>query len=96
MSIRPTRGRGVGTALVRAALASLRGPVERVVSRAYRPDRDALVRLSEAFAAPLGFALASTETVVELSLDTAALPSLETAAGLRDHHLRRRRSGRAA
>lgn len=68
--------RGIGTRLVQAVEGTSPGPVSRFVASAYRPtvaDIEALVRK---FAQPLGYTRATTETVVELDLAGAELPSL--------------------
>ena len=74
---------GIGTALVRAAEDASRPSTTRFVSSAYRPaaaDLDALVR---GFLGPLGYTLASTETVVELDLRTTELPEPDVVDGYR-------------
>ena len=75
--------RGIGRWLAREAEASLAGTVERVVSRAYRRDRAHLDRLVQGFVAPLGFAVASTETVVELDMSSAPQTGGSTPPGYR-------------
>lgn len=74
VSVSPLRqGAGVGSALVRAAEA-LAGPgVTRLVGSVYRPFSHDIDRLVRAFAGPLGYTVATTETVVELDLERAEL-----------------------
>lgn len=74
---------GIGTALVRAAEDASRPSTTRFVSSAYRlaaADLDALVR---GFLGPLGYTLATTETVVELDLRTTELPEPHGVDGYR-------------
>jgi len=65
--------RGIGSQLARAAEASAPDAVVRLVASAYRPTQAAADSLVEGFAAALGYARATDETVVELDLDSADL-----------------------
>ncbi len=67
--------RGVGTRLVRAAEQGSPAAVTRFVASAYLPTATATEELARRFAEPLGYARASTETVVELDLAAADLPA---------------------
>ncbi|MFJ4997973.1 GNAT family N-acetyltransferase [Microbacterium sp. NPDC088619] len=73
--------RGIGSALVRAAEEQSPPVVARFVARAYRPTRDAISTLARGFLEPLGFASATTETVVELDLRAVSLPEQSAVAG---------------
>lgn len=73
--------RGVGSALVRAVEAGAPAGVRRFVASAYRPTAEGLEWLVRGFATPLGYARATTETVVELDLRRAVLPPAPAAAG---------------
>ncbi|MFZ5848173.1 MAG: GNAT family N-acetyltransferase [Actinomycetota bacterium] len=76
VSVMPDRaGSGVGSALTAAAEAAAAPRVTRFVARAYRPSPADAAPLIEAFAAPLGYTVAATETVVELDLERADLPA---------------------
>ena len=66
--------RHVGTQLVQAAEHLSPNQVGRFVSSAYRPTVTAIEGLVTNFARPLGYAPATTETVVELDLAEADLP----------------------
>ncbi|VXB42597.1 conserved hypothetical protein [Nocardioides sp. AX2bis] len=72
---------GVGSALVRAVEAEAPAGVRRFVASAYRPTAEALDRLVQGFATPLGYAQATTETVVELDLHRSVLPTAPAAPG---------------
>jgi len=72
---------GIGTALVREVEATSLECTERFTSSAYRPAAGEMDRLTEHFSQPLGYLLATTETVVELDLRTAHLPSPRVAGG---------------
>ncbi|CAN7586435.1 GNAT family N-acetyltransferase [Terrabacter sp. LjRoot27] len=65
---------GVGGRLARAAEQSAPATVSRFVASAYRPTRATMDELVGGFAHRLGYALATTETVVELDLARARLP----------------------
>ncbi len=74
VSVMPDQaGTGVGSALAAAAEAAAAPEVARFVASVYRPAPRDVTRLIEAFAAPLGYAIATTETVVELDLEHADL-----------------------
>lgn len=70
------RRRGIGTRLVRAVEGTSPGSVSRFVASAYRPTVAEIDGLARQFAHPLGYTRATTETVVELDLAGAVLPSL--------------------
>ena len=65
--------RGIGSQLARAAEAGSSDAVSRFVASAYLPTQAAVDSLVGGFAAGLGYARATDETVVELDLDTADL-----------------------
>ncbi len=65
--------RGVGTRLVREVEGRRAGRVHRFVGNAYRPTTADLEALATGFAGPLGYAVATTETVVQLDLVGADL-----------------------
>ncbi|WP_166389750.1 GNAT family N-acetyltransferase [Nocardioides ochotonae] len=73
--------RGTGTRLARAAEEAVPARVERYVASAYLPTATAIDALVERFAGPLGYARATTETVVELDLATAELAPVVVPAG---------------
>jgi GNAT superfamily N-acetyltransferase len=73
--------RGVGSALARAAEATAPASAERFVASAYRPSPDAIDTLLRRFARPLGYAVATTETVVELDVRSSSLPAPLVADG---------------
>lgn len=73
--------RGIGSALVRAAEEQSPPAVARFVTRAYRPTLDAMATLARGFLEPLGFASATTETVLELDLRAASLPEQSAVTG---------------
>ncbi|MCW2845598.1 MAG: family N-acetyltransferase [Nocardioides sp.] len=82
VSVAPgSQGRGVGSTLARVAEAAAPASARRFVASAYRPSRDAVDTLLRRFARPLGYALATTETVVELDLRSATLPAPVVADG---------------
>lgn len=60
----------IGSALVSAAEESSPSSVKRFVSSAYRSTAAELGALEQGFAAPLGYLVATTETVLELDLDS--------------------------
>lgn len=66
-------GTGVGSALAAAAEGAAVPGVTRFVMSVYRPSLDDVAGLIQAFAAPLGYSIATTETVVELDLEDADL-----------------------
>ena len=74
--------RGTGTRLARAAEQAGPSGAERYVASAYLPTATQIDALVERFAAPLGYARATTETVVELDLATAELSPVEVPAGV--------------
>lgn len=63
--------RGVGTALVRAAELDSPAQTTRFVSSAYRSTTDAILALENRFVGPLGYSVATTETVLELDLQAS-------------------------
>ncbi|WP_417367528.1 GNAT family N-acetyltransferase [Glutamicibacter arilaitensis] len=71
----------VGTALVAAAEGSSPATATRFVSSAYRRTSAELGAFEQRFAAPLGYAVASAETVLELDLGIWTPPSPRNAAG---------------
>ncbi len=73
--------RGVGTRLVDAAESATPGGARRFVANAYRATTAEIDGLASRFASPLGYAPASTETVVELDLAGADLPEHPPANG---------------
>ena len=73
--------RGVGTRLVREVEDRRAGRVRRFVADAYRPTAEDLAALATGFAGPLGYAVATTETVVELDLVGADLSPLRPPDG---------------
>lgn len=73
--------RGVGSLLVRAAEQASPDRVSRFVASAYRPTAADLQALTRGFAQPLGYAAATSETVVELDLAGADLPAPAVAEG---------------
>ena len=73
--------RRVGTQLVHAVETMSPGPVRRFVASAYRPTEADIDVLSRNFAQPLGYARATTETVVELDLGAADLPPVAARDG---------------
>ncbi|NPC96511.1 GNAT family N-acetyltransferase [Nocardioides sp. zg-DK7169] len=72
--------RGIGTRLARAAEQAGPAGAERYVASAYLPTATEIDALVERFAGPLGYARATTETVVELDLATAELAPAEPGA----------------
>lgn len=72
--------RGIGTALMREAETRFSSS-PRMVSRAYRTTLEELRGLERRFLSPLGHAMATTETVVELDLRSATLAEPPLAAG---------------
>lgn len=72
---------GLGTALVWAAELASPSSATRFVSSAYRASQDDIKPLVHRFAGPLGYELATTETVVKLHLDSADLNDSPVAAG---------------
>lgn len=68
--------RGVGTRLVQTVEDMSPARVCRFVASAYRPAVSDIEGLARNFAQPLGYARATTETVVELDLAGADLPAL--------------------
>ena len=75
--------RGVGTALARAAEAISPAGERRFLASAYRPTAEDIQGLTDGFARPLGYACATTETVLELDLLGGELPPTEPADGYR-------------
>ncbi|WP_194288935.1 MULTISPECIES: GNAT family N-acetyltransferase [unclassified Nocardioides] len=73
--------RGIGARLARAAEQAGPAGAERYVASAYLPTATEIDALVGRFAGPLGYARATTETVVELDLATAELAPAEVAAG---------------
>ena len=82
VSVLPERqGRGTGGALVRAAEEAAPDTAERFVASAYRRTTEDVERLVRRFAEPLGYHLATTETVVELDLTAADVAVAAPPAG---------------
>jgi GNAT superfamily N-acetyltransferase len=77
----PRQGRGIGTQLVRGIEEPELGRVDRFVASAYRPTSGEIDALVGKFAQPLGYAPATSETVVELDLVRADIPAQVTPAG---------------
>lgn len=75
------QGRGLGSTLARAAEDAGPASTKRFVASAYRPSPDAIHTLIRRFAQPLGYAVATTETVVELDLRSMSLPAPLVADG---------------
>jgi GNAT superfamily N-acetyltransferase len=73
--------RGVGTRLVQAAEETSPRRVSRFVASAYRATETEAQTLVEGFAQPLGYTVATTETVVELDLTGAHLRRVQTPDG---------------
>ncbi|MEU3457395.1 GNAT family N-acetyltransferase [Micromonospora sp. NPDC006766] len=73
--------RGVGTQLVGAAENASPGSARRFVASAYRATVPEIEGLASRFARPLGYAAATSETVVELDLAGADLPAYPPADG---------------
>lgn len=71
---------GVGMRLARSVEDSALPDVSRFVASAYRPTSAAVDELVEGFARRLGYRVATTETVVELDLVHAELPTGATGA----------------
>ena len=69
--------RGIGTALARTAEEMSAARVSRLVASVYRPNAEDIEELLRRFANPLGYACATTETVVELDLAAADLTSVQ-------------------
>ncbi|SEF10703.1 Acetyltransferase (GNAT) family protein [Arthrobacter alpinus] len=67
------QGRGLGTALVRAAEKESPQQTTRFVTSAYRRTLDEIAALENHFVGPLGYTAATTETVVELDLQSSRL-----------------------
>lgn len=67
------RRRGVGARLVRAVHEGAGPSATRFVAGAYRPTPADMQRLVDGFAHPLGYSVATRETVVELDLGKATL-----------------------
>lgn len=67
-------GRGLGSALARAAEDASPASTTRFVASAYGLTPDVKDPLIRRFAQPLGYAVATTETVVELDLHSTSLP----------------------
>lgn len=65
---------GIGTALVRAIEGTSQDSTTRFTSSAYRSSTNEIDELTRRFSQPLGYALATTETVVELDLRKTRLP----------------------
>ncbi|MCC9205039.1 GNAT family N-acetyltransferase [Arthrobacter sp. zg-Y769] len=72
---------GVGSALARAAEGASPASTTRFVTSAYRSTTDEIDALTRKFASRLGYAPASTETVVELDLRDMQLASPTTTPG---------------
>ncbi|WP_308219822.1 GNAT family N-acetyltransferase [Arthrobacter jinronghuae] len=72
---------GIGSALARAAEDASPASTARFVASAYRSSTSEIDALTRAFASPLGYSQATTETVVELDLRDMQLASPTTAPG---------------
>lgn len=72
---------GIGSALIRAAEADAPPTTSRFVTSAYRPTLERITALETRFLIPLGYTVATTETVVELTLHTADLPPVPAVEG---------------
>lgn len=75
------QGRGGGRSLTRAAEESSPATTRRFVASAYRPNVEDLGEFVRGFAEPLGYAVATTETVVELDLAEARPSETRIPAG---------------
>lgn len=73
--------RGIGTRLVAAAEDVSPAQARRFVANAYRATAAETAELARRFARPLGYRTASSETLVELDLAVARLPSHQPADG---------------
>ncbi|WP_434994182.1 hypothetical protein [Arthrobacter sp. Ld5] len=63
-------GKGVGAGLMRAAEDDWPSTTTRFIASAYRPALEAIAALVERFLTPLGYTVATTETVVDLDLES--------------------------
>jgi GNAT superfamily N-acetyltransferase len=82
VSVRPRhQRRGFGTSLAKAAEDASPVGTRRFVASAYRATAAGTDDLAQKFAHPLGYRVASTETVVELDLAGADLPAAPPANG---------------
>lgn len=72
---------GIGTALVRAAEDMSQKSTKRFISSAYRSSTGEIEELTRHFSQPLGYVLATTETVVELDLREIRMPSANAVDG---------------
>jgi GNAT superfamily N-acetyltransferase len=82
VSVLPQRQRrGVGTMLGRAAERISPDSASRFVASAYRRTAEDVENLVRGFAQPLGYACATTETVVELDLVSADISLVQPPAG---------------
>lgn len=75
------QGHGSGSALVRAAEGDCPPTTTRFVTSAYRQTLDGIAALETRFLNPLGYTVATTETVVELNLLSAHLPEIPAVKG---------------
>ena len=69
------QGGGFGSALARAAEDASPASTTRFVASAYRPTPNVIDALIQGFAQPLGYAVATTETVLALDLRCTTLPA---------------------
>lgn len=67
------QGLGLGTALERAAERDSPPSTARFVTSVYRPTLESIAALAQRFLTPLGYSVATTETVVELDVVSADL-----------------------
>ena len=65
---------GIGTALVRAIEGTSQDSTTRFISSACRSSTEEIEDLTNRFSRPLGYTMATTETVVEIDLSTARMP----------------------
>lgn len=72
---------GIGSALIVAAEADSPSTTTRFVTSAYRPTVENIAALEKRFLNPLGYTVATTETVVELDLQAADLPPIPAVEG---------------
>lgn len=72
---------GIGSALARAAEAASPPSAKRFVASAYRPAPAEINALTRRFSEPMGYTVATTETVVELNLRKARVPGSKAPDG---------------
>ena len=75
------QGCGFGSALTRAAEDASPASTTRFVASVYRPTPEIIDALIQGFVQPLGYAVTTTETVVELDLGSTTLPAPQVPDG---------------